>query len=77
MIGPLEVLKDISQRFDRIGIDYFLVGSLAAMYYSRPRLTLNMVVFSKNVKLFHAIKSLFQHIYKLCLSDLNFCGDAL
>jgi len=39
MIGPLEVLKDLSNRFENIGIDYFLVGSLGAMYYSRPRFT--------------------------------------
>lgn len=39
MIGPLEVLEDVVNRFEKIGIDYFLVGSLAAMYYSRPRFT--------------------------------------
>lgn len=39
MIGPLEVLEDVVTRFEKIGIDYFLVGSLAAMYYSRPRFT--------------------------------------
>lgn len=39
MIGPLEVLEDVVVRFEKIGIDYFLVGSLAAMYYSRPRFT--------------------------------------
>lgn len=39
MIGPLEVLEDVVKRFEKIGIDYFLVGSLAAMYYSRPRFT--------------------------------------
>ncbi|MEQ1663913.1 MAG: DUF6036 family nucleotidyltransferase [Bdellovibrionales bacterium] len=39
MIGPLEVLKDVTARFDQLKIDYFLVGSLAAMFYSRPRFT--------------------------------------
>lgn len=39
MIGPLDVLQDVVTRFEKIGIDYFLVGSLAAMYYSRPRFT--------------------------------------
>ena len=38
-LGPLEVLKDVTDRFEKIGIEYFLVGSLAAMYYSRPRFT--------------------------------------
>ncbi len=39
MIGPLDVLIDVVSRFDKMGVDYFLVGSLAAMYYSRPRFT--------------------------------------
>ncbi len=39
MLGPLEVLKDVVDRFEKTGIDYFLVGSLAAMYYGRPRFT--------------------------------------
>lgn len=39
MIGPIEVLRDVTSRFEKVGIEYFLVGSLAAMYYSRPRFT--------------------------------------
>lgn len=39
MIGLLDVLKDVVERFDRANIDYFLVGSLATMYYGRPRFT--------------------------------------
>lgn len=38
--GPLDVLKDVLDRFDKIGItDYFLVGSLASMVYGKPRFT--------------------------------------
>jgi hypothetical protein len=40
MTGPLDLLREVTGRLERIGItDYFLVGSLAAMYYGRPRLT--------------------------------------
>jgi hypothetical protein len=39
MVGPLEVLKDVVDRFQGAKIEYFLVGSLAAMYYGRPRFT--------------------------------------
>lgn len=39
-MGPLDVLKDVVERFGRIGVaDYFLVGSLASMHYGRPRFT--------------------------------------
>lgn len=39
MKGLLDVLKDVVGRFEEAGIDYFLVGSLATMYYGRPRFT--------------------------------------
>jgi hypothetical protein len=35
----LDILKDVVGRFDEVGIEYFLVGSLATMYYGRPRFT--------------------------------------
>ena len=38
-LGPIEVLKDIVARLETESIPYFLVGSLAAMYYGRPRFT--------------------------------------
>ena len=46
MVGMLEVLKDVADRFESEGIEYFLVGSMAAMYYGRPRFTqdLDLVV---------------------------------
>ena len=39
VIGPLEVLKDMVARLESRGIEYFLVGSLASMYYGQPRFT--------------------------------------
>ena len=39
MLGPIEVLRIITKKLDGLKIDYFLVGSLASMYYSRPRFT--------------------------------------
>ncbi|MGE4133627.1 MAG: DUF6036 family nucleotidyltransferase [Bdellovibrionales bacterium] len=39
MKGLLDVLKDVTTRFDEAQIEYFLVGSLATMYYGRPRFT--------------------------------------
>lgn len=46
MIGMLEILKDVVDRFNKNGIEYFLVGSMASMYYGRPRFTqdLDLVV---------------------------------
>jgi hypothetical protein len=39
MIGPIEVLQQVVTKLEKLQINYFLVGSLASMYYSRPRFT--------------------------------------
>lgn len=39
MTGPLDVLKEVVGILQKTNIDYFLVGSLAAMYYGKPRFT--------------------------------------
>lgn len=39
MTSHLDVLSDIADRLDKLGIDYILVGSLASMFYGRPRFT--------------------------------------
>jgi hypothetical protein len=39
MIGPIEVLRDVINKFEKAKIEYFVVGSIAAMYYARPRYT--------------------------------------
>jgi hypothetical protein len=58
MKGPIEVLQDCVGRLEKMNIDYFLVGSLAAMVYSRPRYTndidLVVQVSSSQAKLFAA-----------------------
>jgi hypothetical protein len=50
IIGLLDVLKDVVTRFESANIDYFLVGSMASMYYGRPR-------FTRDVDLVARIKS--------------------
>lgn len=59
MNGPLGVLADVARRLESVGIDYFLVGSLAAMYYARPRFTndVDLVVQIKptQIKEFHQL----------------------
>jgi hypothetical protein len=39
MLGPIEVLKFVVTKLEELRVNYFLVGSLASMYYSRPRFT--------------------------------------
>ena len=39
MQGLLDALRDTTNRLEGAGIEYYLVGSLAAMQYGRPRFT--------------------------------------
>jgi hypothetical protein len=39
MIGLLDVLKLVITKFENAGIEYFMVGSMATMYYGQPRFT--------------------------------------
>lgn len=60
MIGPLDVLKDVVARFESVDIDYFLVGSLAAMYYGTPRYTNDIdLVVKINLSKIHEFEKLF------------------
>lgn len=39
MKNELDVICDVSQRFDTLGIPYMLTGSMAMNYYAEPRMT--------------------------------------
>jgi hypothetical protein len=38
-MNEIEVLADVAQRFDRIGVGYMLTGSFAMNLYAEPRMT--------------------------------------
>jgi len=39
MLTELDILKDVTSKFDKLGIQYMLTGSLAMSYYVQPRMT--------------------------------------
>lgn len=39
MTIELEILKEICQKLERVGIDYMLTGSFAMIHYAQPRMT--------------------------------------
>ena len=61
MLGPLDVFRDVVGRLEKSGIDYYLVGSLAATYYGRPRFTndVDLVLHLKAAQV-SAFESLFE-----------------
>src|SRR6266480_8078033 len=38
-MNEIDVVRDISRRFDQTGINYMLTGSMAMNYYAQPRMT--------------------------------------
>jgi arsenate reductase-like glutaredoxin family protein len=42
MQSELDILRDVTQRFDKAGIQYMLTGSFALNYYAQPRMTRDM-----------------------------------
>lgn len=39
MESEIEIVRDVSARLERAGIDYMLTGSMAMNYYAQPRMT--------------------------------------
>jgi hypothetical protein len=39
MQNQLDILGDVTKRFDQAGINYMLTGSFALNYYAEPRMT--------------------------------------
>jgi hypothetical protein len=39
MQNELDIVRDVSQKFDAAGIGYMLTGSMAMNYYAQPRMT--------------------------------------
>src|SRR4029077_6979391 len=38
-VNEIDIVRDISRRFDQAGIAYMLTGSMAMNYYAQPRMT--------------------------------------
>ena len=39
MLSPLDILRDCTQRLEALGVEYMLTGSMALLYYAKPRFT--------------------------------------
>src|SRR5882762_2064383 len=38
-MNEIDIVRDVSHRFEQIGISYMLTGSMAMNYYAQPRMT--------------------------------------
>ena len=38
-MNEIDIVRDISRRFEQAGIPYMLTGSMAMNYYAQPRMT--------------------------------------
>lgn len=63
-LTPNDILKDVSARFESVGIAYMLTGSMAMMHYAKPRFTADIdVVIELNAEQASEIPKLFEPDY--------------
>ena len=64
MQTELDILRDVTKRFDEAGFDYMLTGSIALNYYAEPRMTRDIdIVVALNPKDADAVVALFENDY--------------
>jgi len=58
MESEIDIVRDVSARLDRAGIDYMLTGSMAMNYYAQPRMTrdIDMVVALTNADIARVVQ---------------------
>ena len=74
MKSELDILRDITKRFDDAGFDYMLTGSFALNYYAEPRMTRDIDIVVRralaNQTLFNVIHS--ESVFKVdCIIRKN------
>lgn len=71
-MNEIDVVRDISQRFEQAGIPYMLTGSMAMNYYAQPRMTRDIdVVIAITPKDVEPIVRLFQSDYYLSKESVS------
>src|SRR5437763_13806458 len=74
-MNEIDIVRDISRRFEQAAIPYMLTGSMAMNYYAQPRMTRNIdVVIEIAPKDAHRMAGLFRSAYYV--SEESIC-DAL
>jgi len=75
MLTELDVLKDVTSKFEDLGLQYMLTGSLAMSYYSQPRMTRDIdLVVNIFPELVKKIEKVFEREYYISIESIN---DAL
>lgn len=63
-MNEIDIVRDISQRFEQVGIAYMLTGSMAMNYYAQPRMTRDIdVVIAIGPEDVHRVAALFHPDY--------------
>ncbi|MBU0459561.1 MAG: hypothetical protein KJ771_02025 [Nanoarchaeota archaeon] len=72
MLTELDILKDVTGKFDKLGIQYMLTGSLAMSYYVQPRMTRDIdLVVEINSGMIGKIEQMFETEYYLFVDSIK------
>ncbi len=71
-MNEIDIVRDISRKFEQVGISYMLTGSLAMNYYAQPRMTRDIdVVVVMEPKDIDRIAALFRPDYYLSEENIR------
>jgi hypothetical protein len=72
MLTELDILKDVTSKFDKLGIQYMLTGSLAMSYYVQPRMTRDIdLVVEIYPGMIESIEQIFNTDYYLSIDSIK------
>jgi len=72
MLTELDILKDVTSKFDKLGIQYMLTGSLAMSYYVQPRMTRDIdLVVEIHPGMIDSIEQIFSADYYLSIDSIK------
>jgi hypothetical protein len=72
MLTELDILKDVTGKFDKLGIQYMLTGSLAMSYYAQPRMTRDIdLVVEIHLGMIEKIEQIFKADYYLSIDSIR------
>ena len=76
MLTEIDILKDVTAKFEKLGINYMLTGSLAMSYYAQPRMTRDLDLVVEIIPaMIDKIRQLFETDYYLSVDSIKDAVD--
>jgi hypothetical protein len=72
MVTEIDVIRDLSQRLEQLGIPYMLTGSIAMNYYAEPRMTRDIdIVVELDISSLHQFIEILENDYYVPVDSVH------